>query len=284
MNLMRVLIAVAVVAVIAGGGCRTATTTAAASTTPMPPVLPQTVVEYYRGGINIEVRFLTIRDSTSPLHHFVFSIDSLRMWLQLRGRSRFDTLLYLPIVNGSSGLREKIDTITTEGYARWSNPQGLALDSVRCIIEATTLNHQRYRLTKDTILRVPLDSVKPFVTVTPALDAVTDTSITFALLAQRHRGFGEDYHPTSERFRVEIFDESGALRFSSNYGVDYLQAIYPVEPRIPGEYKRYSFEWLGYDNEGNILPPGRYTAVLSIVAKPYPYTARLQFDWRGGSR
>jgi len=282
MNLMRVIGTIVVVVI---AGCRSAAPPPSPSVAiPRPPVLPSTNVQFMRGGLNVEVQFATLRDTTSPLHHFVFSIDTLRVRLQLRGRARFDTLLYLPLVNGSSGLREKIDTITTEGYGRWSNPLGLPLDSVRCIFEATTLQHQQYAIAVDTAFHLPPDSIKPFVTVTPFIDEQTDSSITFALLAQRHRGFGEDYHPTSERFRVEIFDQDGNLRFSSNHGIDYLQAIYPVEPRIAGEFKRYTFEWLGYDNAGDILPPGRYTAVLSLVAKPYPYTARVSFDWQGRAR
>jgi len=280
---MRMCLVVAIVAVMVGG-CRSAAPRQSSREVPSPPVQPTTAIEFRRSGIYIEVRFATLRDTTSPLHHFVFGIDTLRALLQLRGRAQFDTLIYLPIINGTTGIREKLDTITTEGVAQWSNPLGLPLDSVRCVIEATTLDHKLYAITRDTVFSLPPDSIKPFVTVTPHIDQQTDTSITFALLAQRHRGFGEDYHPTSERFRVEIIDERGQLRFSSNYGMDYLQAIYPVEPRIPGEFKRYTFEWFGYDNEGNLLPPGRYTAVLSLVAKPYPYSARITFDWPGGKQ
>ncbi|MCX7930610.1 MAG: hypothetical protein N2663_07820, partial [Chlorobi bacterium] len=131
-------------------GCRFAATQSAQQLLDRQlPVMPTTKLEFSHSGINLDIRFMTVRDTTSPLHHFVFSIDTLMATLHIRGRSVFDTTLYLPIVNGSSGLREKLDTITTEGFARWSNPQGLFLDSVRCVYVATTLRGEQYTIVRD---------------------------------------------------------------------------------------------------------------------------------------
>jgi len=249
-----------------------------------PPVRPQIKVEFDRGVITLDVRFTTLRDSTSRAHHFVFGIDSIIAHLQLRGRSQFDTTLYLALINGTSGLREKVDSIGTAGLASWTNPLGLAIDTLRWSITVHTLMRDRYTIQFDTVMALPADSTPPFMSVTPFIDLQTDSNITFALLAQRNRGVGEDYHPTSERLRLEIFDEHGTLRFASNAGMSFLQQVMPVEPRRRGELKRYTFEWPGFDNEGNLLPPGRYIAVLSLVAKPYPYTASIPFDWKGVKR
>jgi len=249
-----------------------------------PPVPPKIDLRIERRGISLDVMVATLRDTTSPQHRFVFGIDSIVALLQLRGRSNFDTTLYLALINGTTGFREKLDSISTEGTAYWSNPLGLAIDTLQCVIRFSTLARKQYEVRLDTVLSLPVDSMPPFITVTPFIDAQTDSSVTFALLAQRNRGTGEDYHPTSERFRVEIFDERGSLRFASNAGMNYLQEVSSVEPRRRGELKRYTFEWPGTDNEGVPLPPGRYTAVLSIVAKPYPYTARIAFDWKGKAR
>lgn len=249
-----------------------------------PPVPPHIELRLERRTLSIEVKFTTLRDTTSPLHHFVFGVDSITALLQLRGRSNFDTTLYFALINGTTGFREKIDSISTEGIAYWSNPLGLTIDTLHCEIRISTLAGNRYAVRLDTVLALPFDSMPPFITVTPFIDAATDSSVTFALLAQRNRGTGEDYHPTSERLRVEIFDEHGNLRFASNAGMNYLQEIGSIEPQRRGELKRYTFEWPGTDNDGNPLPPGRYTAVLSIVAKPYPYTARIAFEWKGKTR
>ncbi|GIV56747.1 MAG: hypothetical protein KatS3mg040_1515 [Candidatus Kapaibacterium sp.] len=249
-----------------------------------PPVPPKVGLSVERGVLTLDVRFTALRDTTSPQHHFVFGIDSMTALLQVRGQARFDTTLYLALINGTSGFQEKIDSIGTEGIAHWTNPLGLPVDTLHCVIRISTLARKQYVVQLDTVLALPVDSMPPFVTVTPFIDAHTDSSITFALLARRNRGAGGDYHPTSEHFRIEIYDERGALRFASNTGMDFLQVLSPVEPRRRGELKRYTFEWPGYDNEGNILPPGRYTAVLSIVAKPYPYTARIPFEWKGKTR
>lgn len=260
--------------------CRTATPQHLPSET-TPPVTPQTLVQFRNGGLNVEIRFQTLRDSSSPLHRFVFGIESIQAVFSVRGRATYDTAITLPLVNGTTGLREKLDTISTEGYGRWSNPLGVLLDTVRCRFEIATLDRRNYSVTFDTVMSLPADSTPPFVTVTPFIDAQTDTNIVFALLAKRNRGYGEDYHPTSERLRVQIFDSEGRLRFSSNTGIEYLQEVSPVQPRR-GEIKRFTFEWPGTDDNGTILPAGRYTAVLSLVAKPYPYTASISFDWKGG--
>ncbi|MCS7000278.1 MAG: BsuPI-related putative proteinase inhibitor [Bacteroidota bacterium] len=248
---------------------------------PPPPVAPVRFVEFRNGGLNVEIQFRTLRDTTSPLHHFVFGITAIDATLAIRGRAHYDTTLSLPVVNATTGFQEKRDTIITEAFARWSNPLGVPLDTVHCRFDIIMMDGKRYQTAFDTVLALPDDSTRPFITVAPFIDAQTDSSVTFALLAVRHRGYGEDYHPTSERLRVQIFDEQGRLRFSSNTGMDFLQEISAVQPKR-GEIKRFTFEWPGTDDEGNPLPPGRYTAVLSLVAKPYPYTARISFEWKGG--
>lgn len=263
-------------------GCRTASPPESHDIPP--PVRPILKLEFQRGGLNIAARFETLRDTTSPLHHFVFSIDTLRAVLQIRGRAHYDTVLVLPQISGTTGIREKIDSISVEGFDRWSNPLGIPLDTVRYRLELTTLQRQRYAVTFDTVLALPADSTLPYVSVTPFIDVRTDSTITFALLAQRHRGFGEDYYPTSERMRVEIFDDKGQLRFSSNYQLDFMQAIAPVEPKFRGDVKRFTFEWPGVDNTGEPLPPGHYVARLSLVTKPYPYSAQIEFEWQGKQR
>lgn len=244
------------------------------------PVKPRTVVEFRQGGLNLEIVFKTLRDTTSPQHHFVFGINTIEAAISIRGQSAFDTTVAMPIINGTTGMTEKRDSISTEALTRWSNPLGMLLDTVQCRFLITTLDGKRYVVVRDTVFGFPPDSTPPFITVTPSIDAQTDSTVRFALLAVRNRGYGEDYHPTSERFRVEIFDQEGRRRFSSNTGIEYLQEISPVEPKR-GEVKRFTFEWPGTDDNGDPLPPGRYTAVLSLVTKPYPYKARISFEWKG---
>lgn len=260
--------------------CRTV---APSASTEQLPVKPHTAVEFRHGGLNVEIVFKTLRDSTSPQHHFVFGINTIEAAISLRGRVAFDTTIAMPIINGTTGMTEKRDSISTEAFMRWSNPLGLPLDTVRCRFLITLLDGRQYSFVRDTVFGFPSDSTLPFITVTPFIDAQTDSSVTFALLAVRNRGYGEDYHPTSERFRVEIFDEQGQRRFSSNTGIEYLQEIAPVEPKR-GEIKRFTFEWPGTDDNGETLPPGRYRAVLSLVARPYPYTAQISFEWKGSKQ
>ncbi len=149
--------------------CRTVQHPQQQSRLDAPPVPPQVGLSVERGVLTLDVRFTTLRDTTSPQHHFVFGIDSIIALLQVRGQARFDTTLYLALINGTSGFQEKIDSIGTEGIAHWTNPLGLPIDTLHCEIRISTLTRKQYVVQLDTVLALPRDSMPPFVTVTPSL-------------------------------------------------------------------------------------------------------------------
>lgn len=63
----------------------------------------------------------------------------------------------------------------------------------------------------------------------------------------------EKYFPSSERLRIEIFDDNGRTVWKSNENKNYLTVIGELLPKEIGEYHYYEIEWNSYDIDKNIL-------------------------------
>lgn len=112
----------------------------------------------------------------------------------------------------------------------------------------------------------------------PAVE-VSDSGIVFRLRARRIQPSAEEYFPSSERLRVELF-RGGKRWWSSAEGVAFLQVIGEVEPAAVGAEHEYSLRWDGHLPGGQVLPPGEYRLRLILPARPQEYVVELPFRWR----
>ncbi len=104
--------------------------------------------------------------------------------------------------------------------------------------------------------------------------------IAFRLRVRRFLPPPQEYFPSSERLRVELFDGVKQL-WSSATGVPFLQVIGEVEPRQPGEERLYEYRWNRQLHSGETLPAGRYRVCMSLPAQPRQYVVCLPLEWHG---
>lgn len=233
------------------------------------------------GGLSVDFMIPFLRDSSNPAYKIMERYESMTGIIIHPQLGVVDTFDIAPLTH-TTGIEEKIDSLNYLGYFRWFNPKAYDFEKLTIVIKVQCPNNERYYYSK--AVDLPISAGKgsvPFVTATPFIDESSDSLVDFALLCKRNRGFAIDYHPSSEKFRVEIESLSGEKIFSSNYGTNFMQQIYPVEPKRINEIKRYNYKWYGLDNKGNKVPSGKYKAIVQVVAKPEPYKATIEFEWKG---
>ena len=95
-------------------------------------------------------------------------------------------------------------------------------------------------------------------------------------------GAPDEYMPSGEQFRIEIFGDAGERVWSSSAGQMFTQALGPVLPARVGERVSYRASFDGRnDVTHESLAPGRYSIVATIPAKPSPYVLREELTWAG---
>lgn len=235
------------------------------------------------GSVKVTFEFKAKIDTTQE-YNFVANIQDVLCIVHNNELSIHDTL-NLTLVNGSTGIDGTNDSIIASGSNAWINRTGANFSSLECELVIIMRDKQyKYYETFDLPAISEEQYSRMVMKATPFLDEVTDSTITFALLAERLRPVNDDYHPNSEKFRVEIFNAKGALVFNSNFGMNYMQMISHVEPYRVSEKKRFEYLWDGKGNNKLPLPAGKYKAVLTMVVKPISYGAEIEFDWKGSQK
>ncbi|HYF02266.1 MAG TPA: BsuPI-related putative proteinase inhibitor, partial [Patescibacteria group bacterium] len=103
----------------------------------------------------------------------------------------------------------------------------------------------------------------------------------FTLNAKRNRSNGKEWMPSSENFRVIIFSAKGGEVWNSSFNMNYMTVVGDVKPVKVGTTEHYEMLWTGVGNNKQQVPAGTYTAQLIIPARPIPYTATVDFEWKG---
>lgn len=251
------------------------------------PLKTEVILNTFRengGGLSVDFMIPFLRDSTNPVFKTMEQHESMTGIIIHPELGVLDTFEIAPVTH-TSGIQEKVDSLNFLGYFRWFNPKAYDYEKLTIVIRVQCPENKRYYYSKT--MDLPISAGKqpvPFITATPFIDESSDSLVDFAMLCKRNRGFAVDYHPSSEKFRVEIESLNGEKIFASNYNMNFLQQIYPVEPKRINDIKRYNYKWYGLDNKGNKVPPGKYRAILQIVAKPEPYKATIEFEWKGNKR
>lgn len=117
-------------------------------------------------------------------------------------------------------------------------------------------------------------------TLTPTVENRPD-GVLFVLNATRNRSVGKEWMPSSEKFRVQIVSAKGGEVWNSSNNMNYMTVVGDVKPSSAGATERYEMLWPGITNNKQAAAPGKYTAQLIIPARPLPYTANVEFDWKG---
>ncbi|MBL7999458.1 MAG: hypothetical protein JNL32_12580 [Candidatus Kapabacteria bacterium] len=284
--LRRLLTVLSILAVLAAmQGCRTMQRDQTAKFgKPSPYKADWTVTRTKSGGAMISLQYGMIQDTSKPINKFMSNVVNLDICIYDEEYAPLDTLSP-GLVSSVTGFTIGIDSLYMLAEGRWRNP--MATPFTALIIDAVLTMNDSTRYHDAVRFELPAgDSIKPieYMTVKGDIDEQTDSTITFGLLATRNRGVHDDYHPTSERMRLEIYSQKGVLLYGSNHGMNFLQSVGQVEPNKIGDNKRFVFMWGGTDNDGNILPKGRYKAKLTLVTRPFPYSTTIDFDWKGNPK
>ncbi|MBC8145463.1 MAG: hypothetical protein H7X80_07745 [bacterium] len=92
----------------------------------------------------------------------------------------------------------------------------------------------------------------------------------------------EEFLPTGERYRIEVYDDGSELVWSSSSGKMFTQALGPVVPERVGDKVTYREVFDGSSEVARgRLGAGRYRVVATVPAKPRPYDVREEFTWGG---
>lgn len=116
-----------------------------------------------------------------------------------------------------------------------------------------------------------------FMELTGSVKKIENDFIKFSMTAKRLKVKDGEYLPNSENFRVVVFDADNTVIFNSDYEKNFFQAIMDVEPKLTGDEKEYEYIWNVKNNFSKKVPPGNYTAILSIPSLPDSYFLTVNF-------
>jgi len=114
--------------------------------------------------------------------------------------------------------------------------------------------------------------------LTGKFDTIEDGFAKFTLTARRIKAVDDEYLPSSENFRVEIFSEKGQMVWNSSKGQNFFMVISDLEPKKEGDSKTYEIIWNFNNNDNKKVKLGKYFAYLIIPSKPENYKCRIEFE------
>lgn len=115
-----------------------------------------------------------------------------------------------------------------------------------------------------------------FLKLYPGIKEIGDDNLKIDLFAIRVVPHSGEYLPSSEQFRVELYNYNTGKTINSSEGRNFLQVLTEVEPRIVGEYKIFSTQ-IEFPKKPSILE--RYLIKNIIPAKPNNYTVEINY-WK----
>ena len=248
-----------------------------------PLVPPKITMVQKTDSIVISVNMAADGLVTNPDHEFLKSVKKIALNIFSPTKEfieRFEfvnlTLNSQPYGNSSSSSELK----SRQAFSK----NNLALNDSTIFEFDFETNDGLYGITKTlkefmTGINTPED-LGPALELSPTVENVTDSTLTFVLEATRKYPVEGEYIPNSEIFRVEILSLKGAIQWSSNHEANFLQAIHKVEPVEVNGVKKYTKDWNGMTIKSTKLPPGTYQARMTIPAKPKPYTTQIEFKWK----
>lgn len=105
-----------------------------------------------------------------------------------------------------------------------------------------------------------------------------DDHILFITKAKRNYHREDEYLPSSEYFRVEIYNDKNDLIWNSSIGKSFMQMITDVLPKETGEEMVFQEKWEYRNNKKKRVGAGKYTAFLIIPAEPLQYKDTLEIN------
>lgn len=112
----------------------------------------------------------------------------------------------------------------------------------------------------------------------PQILNIGDTIFVFVLDLLRLKPPEDEYFPTSERLRVEITNKLGKRVWNSDYDLNFLQIIGPVEPVEVGKIQRYIVPWNRVDNSGKFVEEGEFNVSFILPMKPTKFTRMMKLE------
>lgn len=92
-----------------------------------------------------------------------------------------------------------------------------------------------------------------------------------------------EYLPTAEKFRIEVRNDLNEIVWSTATGKIYAQSTGAVEPIETGKEVEYRAIWNGMSEFDHApAPPGTYSIIATIPAKPTPYVLREELTRSAG--
>lgn len=103
------------------------------------------------------------------------------------------------------------------------------------------------------------------------------TKYVFGTVAIRQKVVDDEYIPSSEDFRAEIFNFKGKALWTSNYRKNYMTMIQQVQPLAVDSAYLYTITWNGRQNRKREMDARDYKLRLTIPSKPKPYIIMQEF-------
>lgn len=232
------------------------------------------------GDVNFTIRIVGIGADTCSSINFVRNIREIRTALIHPEQGFVDSLSYT--LASAYATSDTANRMELEGLARWTNTLGMKFDSLYTQTFITARDGRVYAFEYGAMLP-PTDDRQESMQSMELKGWMEDTTASpalFVVLAERKRMVSSEYFPTSERLRVVIADEDGKVVWNSAQVQVFMQMIAPIEPKNTGEVRRYETPWNGEDMTGQPVPPGKYTATLTLATRPYPYSVVVPFRWK----
>lgn len=175
-------------------------------------------------------------------------------------------------------------------YLIWSCPGGIERDSLRFGFSFVKSVRAFYPVTKyyreilkETANQSDKNKMGLHKSATPGLYLIPyakkiDDNVEFGAVSIRTANVANEYIPTSENFRAEIFSPKNEKVWDSYSDKNFLQAITKVEPEKFGEKKNNSYIWDGKNKAGGKAIGGKYSVNMIIPSQPIQYSVFINFN------
>ncbi len=243
----------------------------------IPPFKPEVIIYQCGDSLNIALSISELNNKKDGKRNFLESIKNSEINFYFGKRPvkhlALKDFLIKKTINDSNEL------MLYGGFARfnWPNPKTRTHDMT---VEIKIFTKKSIYAIKTNYTKILSDYI---VQCNGALDLLpfeiksSDTSYVLGMAAVRRDMNEDEYVPSSEDFRAEIFTYKGTLLWSSNFNMNYMQLISEVKPIKIGEAYLFTTIWNGRKNNKKKVRSGDYKIKLLLPVQPHPYYIMKDF-------
>lgn len=247
----------------------------------LPPFKPNLTVQSKNDSMRIDMNYFLVAYEKNAKSDFINSIKSVDININLGNRSIRSTKVKPEKINKQFGEFRMSYALFASAVFLLENKNLRQENLTVELVIATNSSIYSYKKSVDECLSMNISDNREVMDLLPTFYKIDTSTFAIGLLAKRNRMDNEEYLPSSEEMRAEVYSKMGSIIWSSNQDMNYTMQIGKVLPDSVDQTHLYLYQWDFMMNSGRKIPDGDYKIKLTIPAKPHPYFVISDFNLGG---